>query len=183
MPRRAPFRAGSDAPAGPGRAGSGILRNDGPVITIFGGAAAGRLPEAAGATARPRNARQCCAHDALARKSPASGRSMAYRAPCSVRSSQLVRLRARHERGRGPRDRPDPPGDAAGRARGPMTAERNRLSRSESPGPRSKTRPTTGRFNRTSQHLRERDRDPMAEVTADAAETGQAEVAAGEGAG
>jgi len=44
---------------------------------------------------------------------------------------------------RGPRDRPDPPGDAAGRARGPMTAERNRLSRSESPGPRSKTRPTT----------------------------------------
>jgi len=143
MPRRAPFRAGSDAPAGPGRAGSGILRNDGPVITIFGGAAAGRLPEAAGATARPRNARQCCAHDALARKSPASGRSMAYRAPCSVRSSQLVRLRARHERGRGPRDRPDPPGDAAGRARGPMTASRNRLSRSESPGPRSKTRPTT----------------------------------------
>ena len=40
-----------------------------------------------------------------------------------------------------------------------------------------------GRFNRTSQHLRERDLDPMAEVTADAAETGQAEVAAGEGAG
>jgi hypothetical protein len=45
---------------------------------------------------------------------------------------------------RGPRDRSDPPGDAAGRARGPMTAERNRLSRSESPGPRSKTRPTSG---------------------------------------
>jgi len=44
---------------------------------------------------------------------------------------------------RGPRDRPDPPGDAAGRARGSVTAARNRLSRSGSPGPRSETRPTT----------------------------------------
>src|SRR5450759_2879332 len=69
------------------------------------------------------------------------------------------------------------------RAPGEPGAGRNRLSRSGSPGPRSETRSTTGRFNRTSQHLRERDRDPMAEVTADAAETGQAEVAAGEGAG